>query len=273
MRELPLEGKRILVTRARAQSEILCAAIRGAGGEAILIPAIGIEEAADYADLDRAICELERYDWLVFTSANSARAFFDRVESLEAAGKLPKGHSAVLARKRIAAIGPATARVLRERSAEVSAVPEHSLSEAIAESLGNVAGMLVLIPGSDMARKKLGEDLRAQGALVDEVVAYVTARTEIAAESLEELERGFDAVLFASPSAARNFAGISGGPEKLRGALVACIGPVTAEEAERCGYRVGLVADLHSAEGLVEALIRHYRETAAANAKVPNQRS
>jgi uroporphyrinogen-III synthase len=274
---LPLEGKRILVTRPRAQAETLRTAIRDSGGEAILIPAIEIEEAADHAELDRAIGELERYDWLVFTSANAVEAFFDRVEILEAAEGSPKGRIAArargAARARIAAIGTATAQALRERSAEVSAVPERFLSEAMAESLGNVAGMRVLVPGSDIARKKLGEELRARGAFVEEVAAYVTARTEIAPESLEELERGFDAVLFASPSAARNFAAMIGGPKRLGGALVVCIGPVTAEEARRLGYRVGLVAEAHSAEGLVEALIRHYGEAAAANATVPPQRS
>jgi uroporphyrinogen III methyltransferase/synthase len=268
---LPLEGKRILVTRPRAQAETLRTAIRDSGGEAILIPAIEIEEAADHAELDRAIGELERYDWLVFTSANAVEAFFDRVEILEAAEGSPKGR--IAARARIAAIGTATAQALRERSAEVSAAPERFLSEAMAESLGNVAGMRVLVPGSDIARKKLGEELRARGAFVEEVAAYVTARTEIAPESLEELERGFDAVLFASPSAARNFAAMIGGPKRLGGALVVCIGPVTAEEARRLGYRVGLVAEAHSAEGLVEALIRHYGEAAAANATVPPQRS
>jgi porphobilinogen synthase len=257
----PLGGKRILVTRPRAQAGDLCSAIGAAGGEAVLIPAIEIGDDFDHGGLDRAIGELDRYDWIVFTSANAVETFFSRVEALEASGRVGEGRRAAAAGKRIAAIGPATERALRERSAGAVAVPGESVSQAIAESLGEIAGMRILIPRSDLARKSLGEDLRARGASVDEVLAYVTSRAEMAPESAKEIERGFDAVLFASPSAARCFAAISGGPARLRDALVACIGPATAEEAEKIGYRVELVAERHSAEGLVEALIRHYKET------------
>ncbi len=255
-----LGGKRILVTRPRAQAEALCGAIVAAGGEAILIPAIEIGGDFDHDGLDRAIGELDRYDWIVFTSANAVEAFFSRVEALEASGRIGKGSRSSAARKRMAAIGPATERALRGRSAGAVAIPGESVSEAIAESLGEIAGMSILLPCSDLARKSLGEDLRARGASVDEVLAYVTSSAEMAPESAKEIERGFDAVLFASPSAARCFAALSGGPAGLRDALVACIGPATAEEAGKIGYRVGLVAEHHSAEGLVEALSRHYKE-------------
>ena len=131
--------------------------------------------------------------------------------------------------------------------------------------------MRILIPASNLARKELGEGLRAHGAFVAVVVAYVAAQAEMAPESAKEIERGFDAVLFASPSAARGFAALSGGPERLRDALVACIGPSTAEAAKMIGYRVGLVAERHSAVGLVEALARHYREAAAADNPTPRR--
>jgi porphobilinogen synthase len=262
---LPLGGRRILVTRPRAQAGDLCSAIGAAGGEAILIPAIEIGDDFDHGGLDLAIGELDRYDWIVFTSANAVEAFFSRVDALAASGRAGEGRRAAAADKRIAAIGPATERALRGRSAKAVAIPGESVSEAIAESLGEIAGMRILIPRSDLARKSLGEDLRARGASVDEVLAYVTSRAEKAPESAKEIERGFDAVIFASPSAARGFAAISGGPARLRDALIACIGPATAEEAEKIGYRVGLVAERHSAEGLVEALVRHYDEAAAAS--------
>ena len=264
MNGLPLEGRRILVTRPQQRSEGLCAAIRAAGGEAVVIPAIEIEEAVDHGDLDRAIGELESFDWLVFTSANAVEAFYARVEALEAAGRIAKGSLGAAKRKRIAAIGQATARALRGRSAEVSSIPEEFASESIADGLGKVSGMRVLIPCSDIAGRRLGETLRMRGAFVDQVVAYVTAPVPLAPESLEELERGFDAVFFASPSAARNFAALAGGPSSLGGALVICIGPATAEEARKSGYRVGLVAEVHSAEGLIDSLVCHYRDAAAA---------
>ena len=302
MKPLPLRGRRVLVTRRREQSETLCAAIQAAGGEAVVIPAIEIAPAPDPGDLDRAIGALGDYDWIVFTSANAVRAFRSRAEALEASGAVGSYHRAAPARRRdeaedsvrragegtaadetgagrtaaagrprVAAIGPATARAVREfssgfgeagpESAEALAIPEDFVSEALAERLGEVAGLRILIPGSDIARKGLGEALRARGAKVDEVAAYATSSAAASAEALRELERGFDAVLFASPSAARGFAAMIGGPGRLGGALVACIGPATAEEARRLGYGVGLVAEVHSVEGLVDALARHY-ETA-----------
>jgi uroporphyrinogen-III synthase len=264
MNRQPLEGKRILVTRPLPRSEELCAAIRAQGGEAVVVPAIGIEDDVDHEDLDRAIASLDRYEWLVFASANAVGAFYARVETLEARGGIGKGTGAAAARKRVAAIGPSTAQALRDRSIDVSSIPEEFVAAAIAESMGDIEGARVLIPCSDIAGKKLGQRLRERGAIVDEAVAYATAPAKIAPESRVELERGFDAVLFMSPSAARNFAALSGGPSSLRGALVACIGPATAEEAARNGYRIGLVAGVHSTEGLVDSLVCHYREAAEA---------
>lgn len=266
-----LEGRRVLVTRPRAQAGALCSAIVAAGGEAVLIPAIEIGDDFDHSGFDRAIGELDSYDWIVFTSANAVEAFFSRIEALEASGRVAKGSRSEAARKRMAAIGPATERALRARSAAAAWIPGEFVSEAIAEGLGDVAGMRILIPASNLARKELGEGLRARGAFVAVVVAYVAAQAEMAPESAKEIERGFDAVLFASPSAARGFAALSGGPERLRDALVACIGPSTAETAKKIGYRVGLVAKRHSAEGLVEALARHYREAATADNPTPRR--
>lgn len=264
MNGLPLEGRRILVTRPRSRSESLCDGIRAAGGQAVVIPAIEIEESSDRAGLDRAIEAIQDYDWLVFTSASAVEAFYSRLAAIDGAEGAGTERRAALARARVAAIGPATELALRERGVAVSSVPRVFVSGAVAECLGEVAGTRILIPVSDIARKNLGEELRARGAHVDEVQAYVTAPADFEAEALGEIGRGFDAVLFASPSAARNFSARSGGPESVRGALVACIGPATAEEARGCGYDVGLVAEVHSAEGLVDALVRHYQETAAA---------
>jgi len=307
VKDLPLRGLRLLVTRRSAQATTLCDLIRAVGGEPILIPAIEIAPAPDSSALDRALGDLDAYDWLVFTSANAVRAFHARAEALEAsgspgggwrqapasrpvetagpaaAGPAAAGPAAPPTRPRIAAIGPATARAWLEYSsglgaarsgpAEAIAMPEDFVSEALAERLGAVAGMRILIPGSDISRKGLGEALRARGARVDEIAAYVTAPAAASAEALRELARGFDAVLFASPSAARGFAAMTGGPEGLGGTLVACIGPVTAEEARRLGYAVGLVAEVHSAEGLVDALVRHYGNAAAAGRNDGKERS
>jgi uroporphyrinogen-III synthase len=267
----PLAGRRVLVTRARPQSEALCASIRAEGGRAVVIPAIRIEAASDRSALDRALGELERYDWLVFTSANAVEAFYSRIDALETEGSMGKGHGQVAAGARTAAVGPATAMALRRNSADPVCVPEDFASESIAEALGDVSGLHVLIPGSDIARENLGAALRGRGAVVDEVAAYVTAPGEMGPDGVKELERGFDAVIFMSPSAARNFAALADGPERLGGAVVACIGPATAEEAERCGYRVGLVAEVHSSKGVIDALVRHFRD--AATAPESNRRS
>src|ERR687885_1133134 len=101
----PLQGKRVLVTRARAQAESLSAVLRAAGAVPVEFPAIRIEPAADYTALDDALRAVQGYDWAIFTSVNAIAHVERRLESLGLSWQALQ-HTAV------AAIGPKTAQEL-----------------------------------------------------------------------------------------------------------------------------------------------------------------
>jgi len=269
MSEGALKGRRILVTRPRSEAAGLVAAIEASGGEAILFPTIDIDSSGSFPDFERTMREINNYDYIVATSANTARVVARALGPSSLAGEAPPAGGLPQADglPRFVAIGKGTASALEAAGLPVDVMPEEAVSDRIAAVMGEVAGKRVLVPGSDLARALVGAELRAAGAIVDEVVAYRTILGEPDAAALAELRRGVDAVLFSSPSTARNFSRIVGGPAALGKALVACIGPVTAEAAEALGYRVDLVAKEHGSEGLLAALLEYWRGAETASAK------
>ncbi len=257
-----LAGKRVLVTRAEDQAEGLAERLRAAGAEPVLVPSIEIAPPVDLAALDRAVAELASYAWVIFTSANGVRAFFDRLKvNRPHPDPLPGGEGK---RPRVAAIGPATQAALAARGVPVDFVPPRFVAGAIAEWLGDIGpGTRVLLPRADIARKDLAPSLRARGALVDEVIAYRTRPAEAAADPAalgREIERGLDVLTFTSASTVRGFArlvekaGLDLAAVAARASVVACIGPVTADAAAALGLRVDVVAGEHTVDGLTAAL-------------------
>ena len=149
-----LSGKRVLITRPRDQAEELCRQLESLGARPVLFPTIQIAPPADPAPLDRAIASLAGYQWVIFTSANGVRAFWER---LAAAGRDSRVFGPGI---RVAAIGPATARALEDRGVQPQFIPEEYVAEAIAAGIGNVSGQRILLPRADIARKALAEALR-----------------------------------------------------------------------------------------------------------------
>lgn len=187
------------------------------------------------ADLDRAL-RGDR-DWIVVTSANAVRALGDRLR--------------VASQARFAAVGPATADALRQHGVEPAFVPDRFAADAVAEGLGDVTGLSVLLPQADIASPELANELRARGALVDVVVVYRTVPVAPDAEGVEAL-RVADAVLLASGSAARSLASL-GLP--LGETALVCIGVATAREAEGAGLTVRCIAEEATGEGMIRALV------------------
>lgn len=257
----PLFGMRVLVTRPRRKTDQMAARLRDLGAEPVIFPTIAIREPKDWKALDAAIDRLanRRYDWVIFTSTNGVRFFWQR---LEKAGR----DARTFAGSRLAAIGPVTAQELAERGLRADLVPDRYVAEAILEELGTVEGQRVLLPRADIARPLLADGLRAAGADVDEVAAYRTAsagrdnRTEIR----DMLAAGaIDVLTFTSSSTVRNFlAALEPLPDLPEGLVVACIGPITAGTARESGLPVHVSAEEHTIEGLLTALVEHTtRET------------
>lgn len=253
----PLFGRRIVVTRPRAQAGELAAAFEELGARVDLVPAIAIVPATDPAPLDAALDRLPSYGWIVFTSANGVRLFFER---LAARGRDVRE----LVAARIAAIGPETAAELERRLVRPAVVPSDYRAEGLLDVLpdAEVRGRRVLVPRAAGARAILPDTLRARGAVVDEVTTYAAVRPPDAdVEGLTAaLQAGaVDAITFTSSSTVRHFAELIGS-EGMRALaagprpLVACIGPVTADTARELGLRVDVVAPTYTAAALARAV-------------------
>jgi uroporphyrinogen III methyltransferase / synthase len=255
----PLAGRRIAVTRPRAQAPPLLERLEAAGASVLAVPTIAIEPPESWAPLDAALEQLADYRWAVFTSANGVAMVRRRVtERGAAAFPAPAG-------LRIAAIGPATAEALRAWGLGADLVPEEYVAEGLAARLRELIGPgdRVLLPRAAETRDVLVRELEAVGARVDEVAAYRTRPAAEAGELRAALAAGrVDMVTFTSSSTVRHFAALFA-PGELRalmaGVEIACIGPVTAATATDLGLRPHIVADEYTIPALAGAIVRHYR--------------
>jgi uroporphyrinogen-III synthase len=249
----PLSGMRIVVTRPKSQANTFSEKLRSLGAVAVELPIIAIAPPNDFAQLDGAIRRLNEFDWVVFTSVHGVEYFLNRMSTLGISFDLLKS-------RKVAAIGPATARALVDAGKFPDYIPAQFLSMRIVEGMGDLKGKRVLLPRADIASAVLPGTLRDKGAVTDEVVAYRTVLPgELTAEAVRSVFReAVDLVTFTSPSTVRNLSRVLGENELvdvLRRTKVACIGPVTAEAAKELGVAVDLVANTHTIDALVEAIV------------------
>ena len=250
-----LKNKRVVITRPRAQSEDMAALIRSQGAQAVFFPTIEIAPLDDPAQLDAALNDLGSCDWLIFTSANGVQAAWERMELLKI-GSLPAGI-------KLAAVGPKTVQALEERSLQPDLVPAEYVGEAIAQGLGDLHGKRCLLLRADIGREVLPQMITAAGGIVHDVPAYRTLPTRLDPDGLAAIQSGVDILTFTSPSTLRNFAAVLAGQDldihHLPGSpLFACIGPVTAQQAQSMGLPVDILAEEYSVEGLVAAILKFY---------------
>lgn len=281
---LPLQGKRILVTRTREQASVFSERLQALGAVPVEFPTIRIVPPRDWEQLDSALNKLfledavERpyYDWLVFTSVNGVTICCERLITL--------GHTIEHMRHvRIAAIGPATASALKRYGLTAGVVPDEYVAEGVAAALINDAqergislvGQRVLLARAAEARKILATELQQAGALIDEVPAYYTvavAHDDKQGQQVLRLlrEQKLDMLTFTSSSTVRNFMQwLSSDEERVRlvthnpHLTIACIGPITTQTARELGLNVAIEAQEFTIVGLVEAIIHyvHHEET------------
>ncbi len=255
---LPLYGKRVLVTRARAQAGEMSARLRQLGAEPVELPVIEIVPPADPGPLDDAIARLDEYDWVAFTSANGVAAFFARLDESERDVR-------ALGTAKLAAIGSATAAELRAHALKADFVPERFVAEEILSGLIEFGAdrARILLPRAEQAREVLPDGLREAGATVDVVPAYRTIAPEPSPATLQALRSdAIDVVTLTSSSTARNLAALLDGQiDSLKDARIACIGPVTAQTAHEVGFKVDIVAEEYSVPGLIAAIIAAFERS------------
>ncbi len=258
VRFMPLWGRKILVTRAREQASQLAQRLRGLGAQAVEFPAISVEAPSDWKELDEAIFALKEYDWLILTSPNGVRFFLDRLFHL---GKDCRALGGLL----VAAIGAGTAKALESRGLKADLVPKEFRAEALAEALVDEARAKkrFLLARAEQARDVLPQTLTQLGGLVRVVSVYRTVVAQGKESGFKQLlgEKRLDAVTFTSSSTVKNLASLADGQlrEVLAGVTVACIGPITADTARDLGLEPHIVASRYDIEGLVEALVAHFK--------------
>jgi uroporphyrinogen III methyltransferase/synthase len=247
----PLFGKRVLVTRPEDRQDEFARELLRAGAEPILAPAIAITPPDDPRAAEQATHDPGRYSWVVFTSVNGVRVFFDYLDAR-------RDDARIFGKAKIAAIGLKTSQALLRRNVYADAVPHRYIAEDLADLLiaSSREGDAMLIYRAAEARDVLPDKLNAAGRPATVVDAY---KSVFAADPLfaERVGRS-DIVTFTSASTVNGFIHNLGGAEAARAAcakkIVACIGPVTAQAASDAGLPVHVVAQEYTVEGLIEAL-------------------
>jgi uroporphyrinogen-III synthase/uroporphyrinogen III methyltransferase/synthase len=251
---LPLAGRRVLVTRAAQQAGKLSEGLRALGAEPVEVPVLEIVAPESYAQLDDALRNLERYDWLILTSTNTLQAVSARSSHL---GINPANAEGV----KVAAIGSATAEAARHFGFQVAVVPASYIAESLVESLREqVAGKRVLLARAAIARDVIPDALRAAGAEVDVVDAYRNVLPDAAPTKLRHaVAAGLDVATFTSSSSVTHLAEaarIAGIPWPFAGVPAVSIGPITSQTLRDLDWPPAAEADSSDIPGLIAAVVR-----------------
>ena len=250
-----LSGRRVVVTRTRDQASELASRLSALGAEVLELPVIRISKEIDLQALADVMLELGGYDWIVFTSANGVRHFFD--EFFRIVGDIRS-----LGLLRIACVGDSTAKAVAALHLRVECQPRTATAEALAEELietGSLDSARVLVITGNRNRDTLVHKLEEARAIVDRLQVYKTESVDLASQAAaaDFRARGADAVLFASSSSAQSFfdqrASLSLEPGAKR-PLFGSIGPQTSETMRKCGIKIDFEAAEPGLDGLVEAL-------------------
>lgn len=257
----PLYGCRIIITRAVKQSGELVNGLEALGAEIVHCPTIEIREPDDWTPLDQALLNLNIYDWLAFTSANSVEFFLKRLDE--------RGHGrAELITHKVCAVGSKTAEKLARESLPVDLMPERFTADALVEEFlkkfgvgQRLRGSRMLMPASSISRDTIRANFAKIGVNVDVVEAYQTVVPSTSQEDVVTKLRfpPADYIVFTSPSTVANLATILDTDNLstfLHQTTVACIGPVTAEAATEYGLSVKIQPNDHTSLGIIEEIMK-----------------
>ncbi len=258
-----LFGKRILITRAEEQADELLYPLMELSAECILFPTIRILPPESWDYVDKEIEDLERYEWIIFTSVNGVRFFFKRMKDL---GKDIR----LFSKTKVCAIGEKTASMLKDMLIIPNIVPEEYRAEGVVECFKNldIKGKRILIPRADKARDILPKRLSEMGADVSVVSVYRNVIPEVEDKRKDEIKRmiqdgKIDLAIFTSPSTFKNFLSLLNISFKeaktfLSNVDIACIGPVTEDAIKKAGLNCIIIPSKYTIPDLINAVISHY---------------
>lgn len=238
----------VVVTRSEAADGPLSTQLRSLGAKVLLWPAIAVTPS-DSTDLHEALDRIGDFDWIVFASRQAAAPVLER---------LPKQPPEL----KVAAVGQATAQVLRQRGWNVDLVPDDPNAGALVDAFAPLAkeGLRVLFPASSRALPTIAKGLEVLGAHVTQVEAYRTEPSALDVTTCREwIERNeIGAVTFASPSAVIELERALGKDDfdKLfTSAAAVAIGPTTARVLTELG-RTPVMAESATLRGLASTAFK-----------------
>ena len=257
---LPLFGRRVAITRTRDQNSKLREKLEALGAEVLELPLIQIGKYVEKDALVEILAELGGYDWIVFTSANGVRYFFEDFlkgfRDIRALGLL-----------RFACVGKATAREIESYHIKVECMPDTATGDSLADALiatGSLDSAKVIVVTGNLNRDTLVKKLEAARAIVDRLQLYKTEKTDLTADPVADdfREKGADAILFASSSAVQSFTDQAKSLKLAKDAkrpLAGSIGPQTSETMKQVGIDIAFEAKKPSLDSLIEALIKNLK--------------
>lgn len=258
----PLFGKRIIVTRTREQASELVAKLEEAGASCYECSTINIEPVDSYEILDGELERIDEYHWILFTSLNGVKYFFQRLFAKGMDARDLKGPD-------IAVVGKSTADLLLSYGINADLIPPTFTGEGLAESLldQGVEGRNILIPRAKVAREILPETLRGGGAQVTVSPVYQNVPPQGRKDELRaELESGqVDMVTFTSSSTVRNFLTMvdAGDQDELlrlmTGVKIAAIGPITAMTITDSGLQVNVQPENYTIAEMVQSIADYFQ--------------
>lgn len=250
----PLFGENIVITREESSAKDTILQLEELGANVISFPTIKIEGISPNDELDLAIKEIKNYSYIVFTSVNGVKIFFDKFFQLN-------GDIRSFGNIKVAAVGPKTAAAIRQYGIIADLVPGEYVAEDLAAELKKVLNKddKILIPRAKIAREDIVEDL-SQICSVKELKIYDTVKnikdTETIIETLNDLNSY--SLLFTSSSTFTNFSEILGenSKEVISNGKIISIGPITTKTIEDAGYKVDKQAKDYTIKGVIEVLMK-----------------
>lgn len=251
-----MAGKRVVVTRTREQASELASRLTALGAEVLELPVLRITKEVDLHVLADVMLELASYDWIVFTSANGVRYFFEEFlrvfDDIRALGLL-----------RIAAVGDGTARRIAELHLRIECQPPIATAEALGDALietGSLDSSKVLVITGNLNSEELIRKLEAAQAIVDTLQVYKTEAVDLADSpaAADFRARGADAILFASSSSVESFVAQGDALKLATGArrpLHGSIGPQTSSTLKQQRLKIDFEAATPGFDSLISALV------------------
>lgn len=257
----PLSGRRIIVTRAADQAGEFSAMLTSRGATVLECPTIQLVEPTSWTELDAALGQLASFNWLVLTSVNAVRFFFQRLNALGLDARS-------LGSCKLCAVGPRTAEVIAEHGIRPDLMPADYKAEAVVAEFAKLemSGQRILFPRADRAREVIPRELDRMGAHVTAPVIYRNILPErLCPETLLALEkRCVDCITFTSSSTVLNMVELLGADllvNMLKGVAVASIGPITSKTCRDLGLKVDIQPDTFTLPALSDAIQHYFADT------------